>query len=60
MKEISYESAWAELQGILQQLQNETIGIDELGKKVLRAQELIRFCRERLRQTEEDMAKIVQ
>lgn len=51
-KDIGYDEAMAELQGILQGLQNGEIGIDDLEAKVRRATEIIQFCREKLRQTE--------
>ncbi|MGI9160169.1 MAG: exodeoxyribonuclease VII small subunit [Saprospiraceae bacterium] len=54
--ELNYESAYAELQRILQELQEETVSIDELAAKVARAKDLILFCRERLRQTEEELS----
>ncbi len=55
---ITYESASAELQQIVQDLQEEQISIDELSAKMARATELIRFCRERLRLAEEEVSKI--
>ena len=51
--ELTYEQALAELQAIVADLQEDAIGIDELADKSERAAELIRFCRERLRRTEE-------
>lgn len=57
--ELTYESAYAELQQIVQDLQGELVGIDDLAAKIARAQELIRFCRERLRQTEEEVGKLL-
>lgn len=56
--ERTYESAYAELQQIVQALQREAVGIDELAEKIARAQELIRFCRDRLRMTEEAVGKL--
>ncbi len=53
--ELNYESAYAELQRLLHDLQEETVSIDELAAKVARAKELIQFCRERLRQTEAEL-----
>jgi exodeoxyribonuclease VII small subunit len=49
---LTYETAWAELQTIVQALQSEAIGVDALAEKIARAGELAAFCRERLRQTE--------
>jgi exodeoxyribonuclease VII small subunit len=57
---LTYESAYAELQQIVQDLQGEMVGIDDLALKIERAQELIRFCRERLRQVETEVGKIVE
>jgi exodeoxyribonuclease VII small subunit len=54
--ELSYESAYAELQRLLHELQEESVSIDELSAKVARAKDLIQFCRERLRQTEEELS----
>ena len=56
----TYESAYAELQQIVQDLQGEMVDIDDLALKIERAQELVRFCRERLRQVEAEVGKIVE
>ena len=58
-KNTTYESAQAELEQILQDLKAEKTGIDELAEKVKRAQELIEFCRSRLRMTEEEIRKLL-
>lgn len=57
-EQLTYESAKTELQQIVQNLQNEAVGIDELAAKIARASELIRFCREKLRMTEEEIGKL--
>jgi exodeoxyribonuclease VII small subunit len=51
----SYDAAMIELQKIVAELQNDAIGIDDLSERVSRASELIRSCREKLRQTEDDV-----
>ena len=51
--EFSYNAAMMELQEIVRNLQNDTIGIDDLAEKVSRASELIKLCKEKLHQTEE-------
>jgi len=58
-KKISYDSALNELQNIVAEIEGEEIGIDELSKKVKRAAELLKFCQEKLRQTEEDVNEIL-
>jgi exodeoxyribonuclease VII small subunit len=55
---LTYESAQEELQQIVRDLQAENVRIDELTEKIARAGLLIRFCRERLRATEEEVAKL--
>ena len=54
-KDISYQEAQQELETIVQTLQQEHTDIDELSKKVKRAAELIAYCRQRLRETEEEI-----
>lgn len=55
---LTYQSAYAELQHIMHEVQSEAIGIDDLTAKIARASELIRFCRERLRMTEEEVKSL--
>lgn len=56
---MSYESAWAELQAIVAALQAEAVGVDALSEKIARATVLANFCRERLRQTEEQLGGMI-
>jgi exodeoxyribonuclease VII small subunit len=53
MENITYEQALTELQRIVEALENGNISIDELAAQTERATELIRFCQEKLRQTED-------
>ncbi len=55
---MKYEQALEELKSIIQELQNGQTNIDELEKKSQRASELIRFCKEKLRNTEESLKEI--
>jgi len=57
---LSYAAAYAELQQIVSEIQAETINLDDLTAKIARATELINVCRERLRMTEEEVAKLTQ
>ncbi len=59
-EDLTYETAYAELQQLVTELQGELIGIDELAAKIERARMLIQFCRERLRQTEEEVGKLLE
>lgn len=60
MEKLSYESAFAELQGIVTALQDNAISIDALPAALERASELIRFCREHLRQTETQIQSLLE
>jgi exodeoxyribonuclease VII small subunit len=53
--QFSYEAAQQELQTIVQQLQEGSISMDELAELARRAAELIRLCRERLRDLETEL-----
>lgn len=58
-KKQTYESALAELQSIIAEIEGEEISVDELSKKVKRASELLKFCQQKLRQTENDVNEIL-
>ncbi len=58
-EQLTYESAFTELEAIMQDLQEDRIGVDELTAKVKRAAELIAFCNDMLRSTEAEVSKIV-
>jgi exodeoxyribonuclease VII small subunit len=51
----SYDAAMQDIQTIVSELQNESVGVDALAEKVSRAADLIKLCREKLRQTESDV-----
>ncbi|HMQ76553.1 MAG TPA: exodeoxyribonuclease VII small subunit [Flavobacteriales bacterium] len=56
---LTYDTAYAELERIMQDLQEDRIGVDELTAKVKRAVELVAFCNTLLRATEEEVERIV-
>lgn len=53
--EISYQSALQELETIIAQLEEEETEIDNLSEMVQRASFLVDFCRNKLRETEEQL-----
>ena len=55
----TYEAALAELTAISKEIESETISVDELASKVKRASELIEFCQTKLKNTEEEVNKII-
>ena len=58
--EISYSLALEELQEIINDLESDQVDIDELAKKVERANELLQQCQKRLTSTQMQVEKIVE
>ncbi len=58
--ELTYDQAMKELESILESVENESISVDELEKRIKRARELIHFCRERLRSTEASVNTVLE
>ncbi|MCB0737613.1 MAG: exodeoxyribonuclease VII small subunit [Bacteroidetes bacterium] len=55
MSKFSYDKAQAELQQILDDLENNEISIDQLKQKIDRAKELVNKCRNKLAEIEESL-----
>ena len=55
----TYEEAYAELQEIVKEIENGDVNVDVLGEKVRRAGELMRFCKERLLKTEQEVQQVL-
>lgn len=59
MKEnIKYEEAFAELQNIVRKMENDEYSIDEIAVQLKTAQRLIKFCKDKLTMTEQEIQKI--
>lgn len=58
-KNPTYSEAVAEIEEILQRMENEELDVDELSEKVKRISELVRFCRNKLKNTEEEVEKVL-
>ena len=58
-QEQKYEAAFAELQTIVRKMENEELDIDEMSEQLKRAQELIKFCKDKLTKTDEEIMKIL-
>jgi len=56
---MTYETAFAELKKIAEEIDNETVSVDVLSEKVKRASELIEFCKTRLRSAEKEINQII-
>ena len=58
-KETKYEAAYAELQGIVRQMEGEELDIDQMAEAVKRAQTLIKLCKDKLTKTDAEIRKIL-
>ncbi|MCX8070419.1 MAG: exodeoxyribonuclease VII small subunit [Thermodesulfovibrionales bacterium] len=56
---ITYSQALNELEQIVSSIESQEADIDDLANKVKRASELIIYCRNKLRGTEEDINKVL-
>jgi exodeoxyribonuclease VII small subunit len=57
---LNYEIAFKELNSIVKDIEQDNVQLDELSAKIVRANELIAFCKERLRKTEEEYQKAIE
>jgi exodeoxyribonuclease VII small subunit len=55
----TYTAAFDELQQIVNEIEEGIISMDELSQKVKRAAMLIKICKTKLTQTEEDVNQIL-
>lgn len=58
-KKLTYNQAISEIEEILAKMENEELDVDELSDKVKRVSELVRFCRSKLKNTEEEVEKVL-
>ena len=58
--EITYTAAFEELKEIVNQLENDSISVDELTEKMKRATVLMKICRDKLTKTEEEVNKTIE
>ncbi len=57
MKDYTYTQAMQRLEAILAQLEEGTATVDTLSELVKEAADLVKFCREKLRNTEDEVQK---
>jgi exodeoxyribonuclease VII small subunit len=56
---MTYELAYEELEQIAVAIENESVSVDVLAEKVKRASNLIEFCQQKLRSTEQEVNNII-
>ena len=57
-EEVKYEEALVQLEGIVRKMEQNEYDIDELAAQLKTAQRLIKFCKDKLTMTEEELQKI--
>ncbi len=54
-----YKEALEEIESIVGEIENETVDVDVLAEKVKRAAFLIKYCKAKLKTTENEVKKIL-
>lgn len=58
-KKVSYSEAMAEIEEILEKIENEELDVDELAEKVKRVSTLLKTCKDKLTKTNEQVEQIL-
>jgi exodeoxyribonuclease VII small subunit len=58
-RELTYSKAITELETIVKDIESGEVDVDILAEKVKRSSELIRFCNDRLKGTQDSVNKIL-
>lgn len=58
-KETKYEDAVRQLEDILEKMENNELGLDELTEELKKAQKLIKLCKDRLTKTDAEIQRIL-
>jgi len=58
-KQLSYNNAIEEIELIINKVENQELDIDELSANVKRVAELLNFCKMKLKNTEDEVQKIL-
>ena len=56
--EMKYEEALAQLESIVRKMESNELNIDEIATQLKSAQQLIKFCKDKLTHTEQELQKI--
>ena len=54
-----YKDAIEEIESIVDEIENETVNVDILTEKIKRAAFLIKYCKQKLRKTDEEIRKVL-
>ncbi len=59
-KKLTYKEAVLEIEEILEKLESEELDVDELAARVKRVSQLLKFCKEKLTNTEKEIQGIIE
>ncbi|MCR4592739.1 MAG: exodeoxyribonuclease VII small subunit [Bacteroidaceae bacterium] len=59
-EELTYEQAMDQLEALASKMERNEIGIDEMAKELQKAQTLMKFCKERLYESEKNCNSLLQ
>ncbi|MFA9391921.1 MAG: exodeoxyribonuclease VII small subunit [Prolixibacteraceae bacterium] len=58
-KKQTYREAITEVEEILASIENEELDVDDLAEKVKRVTQLLKFCKDKLYKTQEDVENVL-
>jgi exodeoxyribonuclease VII small subunit len=58
-KAVTYNEAMAEVEEILEKIENEELDVDDLAEKVKRVSVLLKICKDKLLKTNEQVEQIL-
>lgn len=58
-KKITYNEAMAEIEEVLEKIENEELDVDELAEKVQRVSVLLKICKDKLQKTNEQVEQVL-
>ena len=58
-KDFKYEEAVAQLEDIVNKMENNELDIDQLSKQLKKAKELVKLCKDKLTKTDAEIKKLL-
>ena len=58
-KRPDYKDAIEEIESIVDEIEHETVDVDMLTEKIKRAAFLIKYCKQKLRKTDDEIKKVL-
>lgn len=58
-KKQTYREAITEIEEILSSIENDELDVDELAEKVKRVTQLLKFCKDKLYKTQDEVEKVL-